>query len=133
MPLHAVLITLLTVFLLGIAMSVVSRARGLHRVAAPSVTGPPAFERAFRAHQNLLEQTLMFLPTLWVASLVGNPAWAAWAGYAWLFGRAWYQVAYVREGGKRGTPFTLAILAWLALWLIALAGVWPALASALAR
>ena len=31
MPLHAVLITLLTVFLLGIAMSVVSRARGQHR------------------------------------------------------------------------------------------------------
>lgn len=129
MPLHAALITLLSVFLIGVAMYFVGRARARHGVHAPTVTGPPGFERAFRAHQNLLEQTLMFLPTLWVASLYGNPLWAAWAGYAWLFGRAWYQVAYVSEGGKRAPGFMVAILAWLALWVIALAGIWPALAG----
>jgi uncharacterized MAPEG superfamily protein len=127
MPLHAAVITLLTVLLLSIAMSLVSRARGKYRVPAPAVTGDPAFERTFRAHQNTLEQTVMFLPALWIASLYGNVEWAAWAGYAWLAMRAWYLQAYVSEGGRRGAPFTLAMLAWVALWIIGLAGVWPAL------
>jgi glutathione S-transferase len=124
---HAAVITLLTVLLLAIAMSLVSRARGTYKVAAPAVTGHPGFERTFRAHQNTLEQTVMFLPTLWVASVFGNPTWAAWAGYAWLAARTWYLAAYIAEGGKRGPGFTLAALAWVALWIIALAGLWPAL------
>ena len=127
MHVHAAVITLLTVLLLSIAMSLVSRARGRYKVPAPSVTGDPGFERTFRAHQNTLEQAVMFLPTLWVASLFGNEAWASWAGYAWVVARAWYLQAYVSQGGRRGAPFTLAMLAWVALWLIALVGVWPAL------
>lgn len=127
MPLHAAVITLLTVLLLSIAMSLVSAARGKFKVPAPAVTGDPGFERTFRAHQNTLEQAVMFLPALWIASLYGNAQWAAWAGYAWLAMRAWYLQAYVREGGRRGAPFTLAMLAWVALWIIALAGLWPAL------
>ena len=127
MHLHAAVITLLTVLLLSIAMSLVSRARGRYKVAAPAVTGPAGFERTFRAHQNTLEQAVMFLPALWIASLYGNAQWAAWAGYAWLLMRAWYLQAYVSEGGRRGTPFTLAMLAWVALWIIAALGIWPAL------
>jgi glutathione S-transferase len=129
MHLHAAVITLLTVLLLSIAMSLVSRARGQYKVAAPAVTGPAGFERTFRAHQNTLEQAVMFLPTLWVASVYGNELWAAGAGYAWLLARTWYLAAYVSEGGKRGPGFTLAAIAWVALWIIALAGVWPALFS----
>ena len=127
MPVHAAVITLLTVLLLSIAMSLVSAARGKYKVPAPAVTGDPGFERTFRAHQNTLEQTVMFLPALWIASLYGNAQWAAWAGYAWLLMRAWYLQAYVSEGGRRGTPFTGAILAWVALWIIALAGLWSTL------
>ena len=127
MPVHAALITLLTVLLLMVAMSLVGRARGQFKIAAPAVSGPPGFERAFRAHQNSNEQALVFLPTLWVASLYGNEAWAAWAGYAWLLARAWYLAAYVREGGNRGPGFTLAAIAWVALWLIAIVGVGRAL------
>jgi glutathione S-transferase len=127
MHLHAAVITLLTALLLSIAMSLVSRARGKYKVAAPAVTGDPGFERTFRAHQNTLEQVVMFLPTLWIASLYGNAQWAAWAGYAWLLARSWYLVAYVSEGGKRGPGFTLAAIAWVALWISALAGLWPAL------
>ena len=89
--------------------------------------GDPNFERTFRAHQNTLEQAVMFLPTLWIATLYGNEVWAAWAGFVWLAARAWYLAAYVSEGGKRGPGFTLGAIAWVALWLIALVGVWPAL------
>ena len=127
MHLHAAVITLLTVLLLSLAISLVSRARGRYKVAAPAVTGEPGFERTFRAHQNTLEQAVMFLPALWVASFYGNEAWASWAGYAWLAARAWYLAAYVADAGKRGPAFTIAMLAWVALWLIALVGLWPSL------
>jgi glutathione S-transferase len=128
MPLHAAVITLLTVLLLAFAMGLVSRARGKYHVAAPAVSGDPAFERTFRAHQNTLEQAVMFLPTLWIASLYGNASWAAWAGYAWLLARAWYVFAYA-AGGKRGAPFTLSVVAWAFLWISALLGLWPALSA----
>jgi glutathione S-transferase len=127
MHLHAALITLLTALLLMTAMGLVGRARGKFQVHAPAVNGPPGFERVFRAHQNSNEQALVFLPTLWVASVYGNEQWAAWAGYAWLVARVWYLAAYMREGGNRGPGFTLASIAWVALWLIALVGVGRAL------
>ena len=127
MYVHAALITLLTALLLAVAMSLVGRARGRHQVKAPAITGHPAFERTFRAHQNTIEQAVGFLPVLWVASVYGNETWAAWAGYAWLLARAWYLAAYMREDGNRGPGFVLAMLAWVALWIIALAGLWPVL------
>lgn len=88
MHLQAALITLLTVVIIAVAMMLVGRARGQFQVHAPATTGHPDFERAFRAHQNTLEQTVMFLPLLWLATVYSNEQWAAWSGYAWLVGRA---------------------------------------------
>lgn len=127
MHLHAALITLLTVLLIALAMYFVGRARGKHQVHAPATTGHPDFERAFRAHQNTIEQAVMFLPALWVASVYGDPAIAALLGYAWLVGRHWYLWAYIRPGGKRGGGFMLAILANLGLLLLAAWNVLPPL------
>ncbi len=125
MHLHAALITLLTVLLISFAMYLVGAARGKHQVHAPATTGHPDFERAFRAHQNTLEQTVMFLPTLWLACLYGNEQWAVWAGYAWLLGRLMYLLGYIREAGKRSTGFLIAGLAWIVLFCLALAGIVP--------
>ncbi|CAN5118220.1 MAPEG family protein [soil metagenome] len=118
MPLHAALITLLNVVLIAVAMFLVGKARVRTGIHAPAITGDVEFERVFRAHQNTLEATVMFLPALWVAALAGNPLYAVLLGYAWLVGRAWYLAAYVRPGGNRGPGFTLAILAntGLLLW-----------------
>ena len=129
MTLHAALITLLNVVLIGVAMFYVGRARGIHKVDAPAVVGHPDFERAFRAHQNTLEQTVMFLPTLWVATVFGNPTYAAWLGYAWLIGRSWYLVGYLRATNKRGPGFMVSAIAWLGLFVVALMGVLPKLLS----
>lgn len=128
MPAHATLVTLLTVLLIASAMSLVSSARGKHQVKAPATTGPVEFERAFRAHQNTLEATVMFLPTLWIAALWSDPGWAAALGYAWLVGRAWYLHGYVFRAGKRGAGFMLAILANLALLGMGFWAVLPVLA-----
>ena len=127
MTLHAALITLLNVVLIGVAMFYVGRARGIHKVDAPAVVGHPDFERAFRAHQNTLEQTVMFLPTLWVATVFGNPMYAAWLGYAWLIGRSWYLVGYLRATNKRGPGFMVSAIAWLGLFVVALMGLVPKL------
>ena len=118
MHLHAALITLLSVLLLSFAMALVGRARGRYKIHAPATTGNVDFERVFRAHQNTIEQLVMFLPVLWLATLYCNEQWAAWAGYAWLLGRIWYLFGYVRPGGNRGGGFVLSMAAWLALLLM---------------
>lgn len=123
MHLHAALITLLTVLLISFAMYLVGAARGKHQVHAPAITGHPDFDRTFRAHQNTLEQTVMFLPALWIACVYGNEQWAVWAGYAWLIGRVWYLLGYVREAGKRSKGFLIAGLAWIFIVGLALVGV----------
>jgi glutathione S-transferase len=114
---YAALITLLNVLLIGLAMFFVGRTRGLHGVHAPAVTGHPDFERAFRAHQNTLEQTVMFLPVLWLASLYGNERIAAGLGLAWIIGRLWYLFGYLKEAGKRSMGFLVSFLAFFALFV----------------
>lgn len=118
MHLHAALITLLNVVVIAIAMALVGRARGRYQIHAPAITGNPDFERAFRAHQNTLEQTVMFLPLLWLVTLYGNEQVAAWLGYAWLVGRLWYVFGYVKAADKRSGGFGLASLATIGLLLL---------------
>src|SRR3954447_5674348 len=43
--------------------------RGKYKIQAPAVTGHPAFERAHRAHINTVENLVVFVPVLWIASV----------------------------------------------------------------
>lgn len=117
------LVILLTVALVFATMFLVGRARGKHDIKAPATSGHPAFERAYRIQMNTLEQTVMFLPTLWLAARFGNPTWAGILGLVWIVGRAWYIVAYLRDPARRGLPFGLGMLAWGLLFLLAIYGV----------
>jgi uncharacterized MAPEG superfamily protein len=126
-PSSAALITLLNVLLLAIAVWLVGRARGKYQVHAPATTGHPDFERAFRAQQNTVEATVMFLPALWVAASYGDARIAAWLGWAWLVGRAWYLFAYAAPGGNRSPGFTIGALANLGLLGVGLWGLVPPL------
>jgi glutathione S-transferase len=123
MYLHAALITVLSTVLLGFAMGLVGRARGRHGIHAPATSGHPDFDRAFRAHMNTLEQVAMFLPVLWVATIHYDAMIAAYLGYAWLVGRLWYVVGYVRAADKRSMGFLVGALAYLALLVLSLWGV----------
>jgi uncharacterized membrane protein YecN with MAPEG domain len=117
------LVALLTMLLLLGTMFIVIRARGRYDIKAPAVSGHPAFDRAYRVQMNTLEATVMFLPTLWLAAHYGFTGWAGIAGVIWLVGRVWYAAAYVGDAGKRGPGFTLGMLAWLALLIMAAIGV----------
>jgi len=123
----AALITLLNVLLLAFAMWLVGRARTKFAVKAPATTGHPEFELAFRAHQNTIEATVMFLPCLWIAASYSDARIAGWLGCAWLAGRLWYLFAYMRPGGKRGPGFMLALLANVGLLGMGLWALLPAL------
>jgi hypothetical protein len=122
------LVTLLTVLLLFGTMWLVGRAREKYAIKAPATSGHPMFERAYRVQMNTLEQTVMFLPTLWLAAHYGFTSWAGIAGLVWLLGRAWYATAYMADPAKRGPGFALASLGWIALLVMAAIGVVRAMA-----
>jgi len=117
------LVTLLTVFLLLGTMIVVGRARGKYGIKAPAISGHPLFERAYRVQMNTLEQTVMFLPTLWLAANYGFSGWAGVAGLVWIVGRVWYAVGYLQDAAKREPGFVMAMLGWAALLVMACIGV----------
>ncbi len=123
MHLHAALITALTVLLVITAMFFVGKARGKHQVHAPATVGPPEFERAFRAHQNTLEQTLTFLPVLWLASIYSHELTAAVLGYVWVLARVAYLFGYLQDAKKRGLGFMVSFLAFIGLLGMSLWGI----------
>lgn len=121
---HSALITLLTVFVIAIAMGLVGRARGKCQIKAPATTGHPDFERAFRAHQNTLEQSVMFLPVLWLATIYSSqPELVIVLGYVWVASRLWFVLAYIREASKRAMPFLIGSLASALLLVLSLKAV----------
>jgi uncharacterized MAPEG superfamily protein len=124
---HAAMITLLNVLLLVLCLYFVGRARGKHGIKAPATTGHPDFERAFRAHMNTVEQTVMFLPSLWVATVFGDAQAAMWLGYIWLAARVWFLFGYLSEAGKRSYGFTIASLANAGLLVVGFWGMLPPL------
>ena len=106
----------------GTAMAV-GQARVKHKVMPPATSGPEEFECALRVQQNTLEQLVFFLPTFWLAALMGNEAWASLLGFIWVGGRVAYGVGYRLAPGKRGPGFGISFLSSVALLVMAIAGV----------
>lgn len=117
------LVTLAALTLLFGCAWLVGRARRRYQVRAPAANGPEGFERAMRVQTNTLENTVIFLPALWLAALYFNPRIAAVLGFVWIVARVWYAWAYARDAGKRGAPFIIAMIAWAALMVLALWGI----------
>ncbi len=118
------LVTLLTVLLLFGTMFVTGKARGKYDIKAPAISGHPGFERAYRVQMNTIENTVMFLPVLWLAATHGfGGLWAGTAGIVWLIGRAWYGLAYLKDPANRGGGFIVSMLGWAALVVMAGIGV----------
>lgn len=113
------MLALIEYFYFGIE---VGRARARTGVQAPAITGDPAFERTFRAHQNTLEQLVVFLPALYAAGYFASEILAVAAGVAFLIGRAIYFRSYTAAAEKRGAGFGITALANLVLVLSGLVG-----------
>lgn len=100
----------------------VGGARGRTGVAAPAVSGDPAFERVYRAHQNTLEQLIIFIPALFATAHFLNELFAVAAGVAFLIGRALYFRTYSADAEKRGPGMMITAVANIALVLGGLVG-----------
>jgi glutathione S-transferase len=116
-------VTILTALVLIHAMMMVGPARRRHNIWPPATTGHPDVERALRAHGNTIEQVVIFLPLLWVATLYFHGWIPALLGLIWCIGRVLYTAGYNRDAKKRGPGFLIAGIATLALLVLAIWGV----------
>ncbi|MDQ0011126.1 putative membrane protein YecN with MAPEG domain [Luteibacter jiangsuensis] len=116
-------VTLLTLLLMFATVWMVGRARERYGIKAPSISGDPAFERAWRVQMNTLENAVMFIPALWLAAQYVDPLWAGIAGLVWLAGRVWYALAYLRDPSRRGPGYMVSMIAWAVLMLMAASGI----------
>lgn len=129
------LATILTTLLLGALALNVGRQRIVHKVLPPRTEGPEPFMRAFRAQANTTEQTLIFLPALWVFALFVHAQWAGVLGLVWLVARVVYAIGYQLPAQRwplRGFGFTVSIVVSSVLALGGLFGVARALLAGLA-
>ena len=100
----------------------VGRARSRTGVAAPAVSGDADFERVYRAHQNTLEQLVIFLPALFATAWFVSELLAVAAGVAFLIGRALYFRTYAVDAEKRGPGMLVTVAANVTLLLAGLVG-----------
>ncbi|XP_052470168.1 leukotriene C4 synthase [Carassius gibelio] len=99
----------------------VIQARRKHSVSPPATSGPPAFERIFRAQANSSEYFPIFVFSLWLAGVFFSQALAVLFGLLYLYGRYLYFHGYAESAQGRLEPlYFSAKMLWV---LIALAGL----------
>jgi glutathione S-transferase len=123
--LSSAVMTILVLLFYQYLGSRVGSMRGKHNVSAPAMTGPPEFERAVRVHMNTLENLVVFLPLLWLATLFFRALFwlPALVGLVWLIGRILYMTSYMEDPGKRGLGFGIALIANVVLLVLAIWGI----------
>ena len=114
-----VMLVLVEYLYFGVA---VGRARARHGVDAPAVSGDEHFERFFRAHQNTLEQLVVFVPAIYAAAYYANELAAAILGFIFLVSRILYFRAYIAEPARRGPGMVGSMGATVILIAMALVG-----------
>ncbi|RMF08786.1 MAG: MAPEG family protein [Alphaproteobacteria bacterium] len=117
-----VIVSVLALFINIVFALRVGQARGRLEVPAPATTGPDEFNRLYRIHQNTVEQTVLFLPSLWLFHAVFHSIWGAVMGLVWVAGRLVYSSAYRKDPSRRGPGMMLTFASSLALMLSALVG-----------
>lgn len=118
------LVSLACSLLLFACSAYVGRCRIKFGIQAPATSGHPQFEIAYRIQMNTLENSVAFLPALWVFALYLSTLWATLLGGGWLLARVWYALAYARDPKTRGPGFGLSMLCFGALGL---GGAWGVL------
>jgi len=100
----------------------VGRSRAAHDVEAPAVTGDETFERFFRAHQNTLEQLVIFIPAMYAAGYYASGLLAVALGVVFLIARALYFRGYIADPQRRGVGMVLTVIVNVLLLLCGLVG-----------
>ena len=127
-------VTILAVLFCLYTSMVAGAMRARHKIAAPAVTGAPEFERAYRVQMNTLEQFALFLPLLWISTMlpIEMPYIAPAFGLVWVVGRILYMRGYLADPAKRSLGFNIgaaAVIALLVLSIISICRAWPAVSA----
>lgn len=93
------------------------------KVLAPSMDGPPEFNRALRVQLNTAERLVAFIPSIWFFGVFVDPTWATALGVLYLIGRSLYAIGYIREPKRRFAGSLVSTAAELALLVGALIGL----------
>jgi len=126
---YTALVTLLACVFTFVLSGRAGAMRGKHGVNAPATAGNEEFEKAFRIHANTVEQLVLFVPVLWMATMVIGDLYAAAIGAVWLVGRFMYSGAYMKNPPSR-TPGMVTTV--LATGVLALVSAWGIIAAFLA-
>ncbi|NWI70453.1 LTC4S synthase, partial [Todus mexicanus] len=96
-------------------------ARRAFGISPPKISGPPEFERIFRAQVNSSEYFPIFLALLWPAGLFFHQGVAAALGLLYLYARYCYFAGYRASSSERLAPiyFSSGVL-WILLTVSAL-------------
>ncbi|NXT13814.1 LTC4S synthase, partial [Prunella fulvescens] len=96
-------------------------ARRLFGISPPKISGPPEFERIFRAQVNSSEYFPIFLALLWQAGLFFHQGLAAALGLLYLYARYCYFMGYKASSSERLAPiyFSAGVL-WILIAMSAL-------------
>ncbi|NXL42187.1 LTC4S synthase, partial [Podilymbus podiceps] len=96
-------------------------ARRAFGVSPPKISGPPEFERIFRAQVNSSEYFPIFLALLWQAGLFFHQGLAAALGLLYLCARYCYFMGYKASSSERLAPiyFSTGVL-WILVAVSAL-------------
>nr|XP_054499212.1 leukotriene C4 synthase-like [Agelaius phoeniceus]XP_054499214.1 leukotriene C4 synthase-like [Agelaius phoeniceus] len=96
-------------------------ARRLFGISPPKISGPPEFERIFRAQVNSSEYFPIFLALLWQAGLFFHQGLAAALGLLYLYARYCYFMGYKASSSERLAPiyFSAGVL-WILIAVSAL-------------
>ncbi len=94
---------------------IVGQQRAKHGVDAPAITGEAEFERAFRIHQNTVEQMVIFLPALWLFGSYVDPQIGAGLGLLFVISRLIYRRSYLSDPTSRTAGFGIGALTMMIL------------------
>ncbi|HEX5279968.1 MAG TPA: MAPEG family protein [Micropepsaceae bacterium] len=116
--------TLLAAFVTFVFGGYVGYMRGKWKILAPATAGHPDFERAFRIHSNTVENLVLFIPLLWVASAFYGGTIPFWLGVAWVISRLVYAWGYSRQNTQlRGPGALLGFVSLLGLLVLSAIGL----------
>jgi glutathione S-transferase len=122
---HLAAIDTLLAIVLMIALTMrTGRMRIVHKIQAPATSGHPEFERAYRTHQNTVENFVLYVPALWIASVFYGGSIPFYIGLLWIIGRIAYAIGYAQQNAElRGPGFLASGLSALALIVLGAMGI----------
>jgi glutathione S-transferase len=98
--------------------------RNKHKIEAPATIGHPDFERGYRAHLNTVENFILFVPVLWIATVYYGGTVPFWIGLVWVVSRIVYAAGYAQQNTQmRGPGALLGFISLLALGVLGAIGL----------